>query len=398
MPMNIQPRGKPKGSTHQLRVIHKNIPYDKPFVKTFATYEEAARIGNYLLAALDKGVVPVELMARKPAREDDPVMSVLISQYEREADPSNASLDILKMVKQEVLTLRYTEVTYPWAKEYVQRLKLEQNLAPSTIRNRVGALSRVIDWHIAETSHGKSEIRANPLKFLPKGYSRYTRGEARHLESVGLQAKENVERDRRLPKDEEEKVIAVLSGQVKGEGQRPMPYDPDFEMLFHFIVDTGMRLREAYWQKIEQIDFGRRTIMVDGTKGKRGKIKPREVPIKKELMPRLKEYIGPRKKGLLFPFWNGDMDRKVLANLTSHLSDRFKVLFRQAGIEDMREHDLRHEATCRWFELRNPQGHWVFSEMEIRKIMGWSTSPSGSKMAARYASLRGEDLAARMDF
>ena len=38
---------------------------------------------------------------------------------------------------------------------------------------------------------------------------------------------------------------------------------------------------------------------------------------------------------------------------------------------DFREHDLRHEATCRWVELRNATG-WVFSEIEVCRIMGWS--------------------------
>lgn len=55
---------------------------------------------------------------------------------------------------------------------------------------------------------------------------------------------------------------------------------------------------------------------------------------------------------------------------------------------------VEHEATCRWYEMRNPTtGAWVLREVEIPGIMGWSP---GSKMPLRYASFRAEDLAARM--
>ena len=43
-------------------------------------------------------------------------------------------------------------------------------------------------------------------------------------------------------------------------------------------------------------------------------------------------------------------------------------------------------------ELRDPRGGWAFSEIEICRIMGWTDT----KMIMRYASIRGEDLAARM--
>jgi hypothetical protein len=57
------------------------------------------------------------------------------------------------------------------------------------------------------------------------------------------------------------------------------------------------------------------------------------------------------------------------------------------------EHDLRHEACCRWVTMRGADGRgWLFNEVEISKIMGWSDT---STMAS-YASLRGEDLSARL--
>ena len=65
------------------------------------------------------------------------------------------------------------------------------------------------------------------------------------------------------------------------------------------------------------------------------------------------------------------------------------MLFRS----DLHEHDLRHEATCRWLELRDANGQWMFRLEEINRIMGWSAN---STMAQRYASFRGSDLAQRI--
>ena len=76
----------------------------------------------------------------------------------------------------------------------------------------------------------------------------------------------------------------------------------------------------------------------------------------------------------------------------ARVSARFAVLFDYAQVPDFTAHDLRHEATCRWVELRSAGGGWLFSDVEICRIMGWSDP----RMMLRYASLRGEDLAARL--
>ncbi len=83
----------------------------------------------------------------------------------------------------------------------------------------------------------------------------------------------------------------------------------------------------------------------------------------------------------------------TLKKVTQRLSDRFRIAFEYLGIHDLHEHDLRHEATCRWLEMRDSTGNWMFRLEEINRIMGWA---SGSTMAHRYASFRGDDLAQRM--
>ena len=87
-----------------------------------------------------------------------------------------------------------------------------------------------------------------------------------------------------------------------------------------------------------------------------------------------------------------DGDKDSMKRTTNQLTSRFRSLFRHVELPDMKEHDLRHEACCRWFELRGKDGRWVFSDVEICKIMGWSDY----SMVLRYASLRGEDLSSRL--
>jgi integrase len=82
-----------------------------------------------------------------------------------------------------------------------------------------------------------------------------------------------------------------------------------------------------------------------------------------------------------------------IKKVSQRLSFRYRLAFEYAGIVGLHEHDLRHEATCRWLELKDATGNWMFRLEEVNRIMGWS---SNSTMAQRYASFRGSDLAARL--
>jgi len=59
----------------------------------------------------------------------------------------------------------------------------------------------------------------------------------------------------------------------------------------------------------------------------------------------------------------------------------------RAGLANLRFHDLRHEATSRFFE------HTDLDVMEIKSITGHKSL----QMLARYTQLRTANLAARLD-
>jgi integrase len=362
MSVSVQARGR----RHQLRVKHRLL--GRPFFFTFDDEAEARAYGQQLQALLDRGIVPAELLA-KPAPAHDPLLVEVIRSYVKGAPHLTTSDDaLLGSMLAELVGVRVSGLTYAWAERYVQDRKRLDHLAPGTIRKRVGVLGRVIDWHLRSTE----SKAANALRLLPKGYSQYT-DEDRKALPPGVEARVDVQRDRRLH---------------QGEEARIRPHLGELALLFDVIVSTGLRLREAYRLRVDQLDGERGVLRVEGSKGTRGRIKPRTVPLIKPLRVALAKHCRGR-VGLMFPWWSGDP--KDLDAVTSHLSYLFAKAFKAAGSADLTEHDLRHEACCRWFEHRTGAG-WTFSEIEVCRILGWTST----RMALRYASLRGEDLAARL--
>jgi integrase len=268
----------------------------------------------------------------------------------------------------------------------------------------VGVYGRILDWHIRRTTAHGAQQQANPFRHLPNGYSTYTADEAAALrkESEKQQAsspgtktpkpkkaKRDQSRERRFGPGEGDRIDLALRGERLPGAKWVRPPNPDLAMLYELIVDSGMRLREAYTVRVEYLQLDRGFTKVDGTKGRAGVSKPRIVPLKPVLIEKLRAY-AEGKTGILFPYWDGTEDGKK--KTTRALVQAFRRLFVHARVPDFKEHDLRHEACCRWFELRGKDGHWLYSDVEICRIMGWSDYG----MILRYASLRGEDLAARM--
>ena len=65
-------------------------------------------------------------------------------------------------------------------------------------------------------------------------------------------------------------------------------------------------------------------------------------------------------------------DKAEMKKCSTYLSGLFRSLFAAAGVPDMREHDLRHEAAVRWTTLKR-DGQWIYSPAELMEFMGWET-------------------------
>ncbi len=332
---------------------------------------------------------PQELL--RPAGKS-PILSQLIRAWANSGLAAPSQQSPLGSLVSEVGAVKLEDCTYAWLSAYVQRLKVKNNLTPGTIKHRIQGLGRSIDEYLR--NHPKV-VFSNPVRLLPKGYSVYSPVDKKLCEAAGLEVREDISRDRRLHPGEEDRIIAALSGRQRDGKPRALSLPGGSATLTMFIVIlySGMRLREAYTLKRSQIDLDSKVIRVQSTKQRMGKVVFRDVPMRPEIHRALVHYLSTKAMlpgANLFPVMD---EAKTLKQATQLMSDRFRIAFAYADCQDLREHDLRHEATCRWLEMKDDRGNWMWRIEETNRIMGWS---SNSTMAHRYASFRGSDMAQRM--
>jgi integrase len=347
---------------------------------------------------LTAGIVPPQLTEVAKKTHKATLLGPVIRAYLQRDQHSASDEEVLGRLFTELGHVKLDDIAFAWCEKWVRDLKTVSNLSPSTIRKRVGGLSRVLDWHLRSNPGAQF---ANPLHLLPRGYSTYTKGDAKVVVALKGTPKVDVVRDRRLGPGEEGRIRAALAGEKREDKERALSLPDGHAMgvLYDVIVGTGVRLREGYTLRLECVDFHRKSLRVRQSKEWYGKVVYRDVPMRREVHDTLVPWVRYRqhelgsKEGLLFPFWDGTEDEDLHKTVSSRLSHRFTDLFKYARCDGLREHDLRHEATCRWFELRDARGNWMFRTEEISKFMGWKP---GSRMSQRYASFRAEDLAARL--
>ncbi len=162
-------------------------------------------------------------------------------------------------------------------------------------------------------------------------------------------------RNRRLEGDEEGLLLDELSdNQV-------------MISVFIVAVETAMRRSEMATAQWQEIDWQRQILFLPKTKNG----DTRTVPLSDRAIEALK--ATPNTGELIFG---------ITAN---SMSQAFKRACERAGIEGLRFHDLRHEATSRLFEKG-------LNTMEVATITGHKTL----SMLNRYTHLRAEDLVHRL--
>jgi integrase len=384
-------RQKPSGKW-EIGLRHPSLPGGRRYF-TFDTEEQANAYGAQWRALKMAGIEPPAELLR-PAPVASPTLGNIVRAWASSGHAAPTQQSALGSLFTEVGAVRLVDATYAWLATYVQWLKTEKNLAPGSVRHRVQALGRAIDEHLR---NHPATVYTNPVKLLPKGYSRYSDVDARLVQAKGGAPKVDVVRDRRLHPGEQERIVAALSGEQRPDRPRGLQLLGGNALLTMFlvIVYSGLRLKEAYTLTRGQVDMAGKVLRVQSSKQWRGKVAWRDVPMRPEVHQALASYLATRSMlptAHLFPFM-AEPGAKSLTTVSQRLSARYRIAFEYAGCEDLREHDLRHEATCRWLELRDAAGGWMFRLEEVNRIMGWSTS---STMAQRYASFRGADLAQRL--
>lgn len=374
------------------QLVFKHKLLSKPFIFTwtpddFSEPEASARnYADHLQSFLSQGIVPANLLTSQKSRASGGTsMATLFDDYlQYNSAITKTDIELCQYARNLVPTETTTDCDYIFVEKLVRKLKLEKRLTPGSIRKRIDILGRVVDFHFNRA--GKQSV--NAFRSMPKGYSIYNPKEVALLTEKGIDVPTDVKRDRSLSVAENAAVERALAGENLGFRQRALAPDPEFSLLYGLISIHGLRLREAFTLRRNQVDLDELLINVAGTKGHRGEPKPRVTPIRREFVDRITEGCdGKFGTDLLFPsIWTGDDSEEELKRTQMRLTSRFKSLFGVAGVEDCTEHDLRHYATVKWVLIRRKNGDWLYHYAEIQEIMGWESIA----MVTRYASMRGD--------
>lgn len=357
-----------------------------PIYLTFANIDEAKQYCRETEALLDAGQIPQSLLDYaanpKDTRRDKPEymsrkLADSIREYLAGYHVKSGDKDWLNVLLGEIGHVELGSITVQWALDLIRSYKLTKNLTPATIRHRVGALRRCLDWHVTT-----GNIPMNPLKLLPERYATYNDAE-RAAAGDSAPPADNA-RNRRLEDGEEDRIRKVLANDTEyikalgvERGIRPESQAP-MMLLFELAIETAMRLREMYTLSWDQIDLDRRTVFLNKTKNGDN----RQVPLSSVALSAL---VGvAEKKGLLFPlFWDEDTSEQGLKKASLRLSRRWATVANLAKCDDLHFHDLRHEATSRLFERT------TMTDVQISRITGHRDP----RMLRRYANLRASNLA-----
>lgn len=346
-----------RGNSYEYVVKRRGL-LPGPLSISFPDEAEGDRYIANLELFLDQGQVPPEFLDRSK-RSPNRTLGQVLAEYRKTPGVSQQDLALLPGLQLKLGTVALTSIDFAWAQAWVHEMKLRERLAPGTIRHRVGAIARALDWAVS-----RKLIGANPLRSLRRGYSQYTSDERKATDG----GRDDQERDRRLEPGEHERLLAAIA---QGE------HSDEWRLLYTLAIETAMRLRELYTLTWGQVDLQARTVFLVRTKNG----STRQVPLSSVALKALSSGKTGSRRGRVFPsLYDG---QTPLATVTGKLSRAWARIARAAGANDLRFHDLRHEATSRLFERT------TLRESEIQRITGHKSV----RMLNRYANLRASDLA-----
>jgi integrase len=308
---------------------------ERPLSKTFQARQQAAQWARKAESEMDIGGFQ-DLVSSGQI-----TIAELIERYAQEVTPNKRSakneIAVLKGLSKHfgcrmLLSLRSRHIA-----EY-RDMRLVQ-VAGATVIKEMNTLSHVVDTAIKDWGYG---LPQNPVKLVRK--PKAARG-----------------RDRRLGEGEEERILSACQ---QSRSHLLLP-------IVVLALETGMRLGELLSLTWDLVDINSRVASLPITKNG----EPRRVPLSTRAIATLQLIPCHITAPKVFWCWKG--------------SDSFGNAWRRAMLKaqvgDLRFHDLRHEATSRFFELG-------FNTMEVATITGHKTL----QMLKRYTHLRAETLAQRL--
>lgn len=316
--------------------------------KTWNTRKEAEAWARQIESEMDRGVFVSRVEAERTTLAD------LIARYRDEELPKkrgNGFSPALNALEAELGKYSLAGLSSKLIADYKKkRLKAYKDKAktktysPDTVRKEINLLSRIID--LAGKEWGIT-LPANPCKMV----SRPAAGKAR---------------DRRTEGDELNRILSNS--------------EPNMIAIAEIAVETAARLGELLSVKWYDINLRKRVMIVRGIddRGTKNDDAFRAVPLSSRAVEILKDLkaLPNSIDGRVFYWWKA----------SDSFNKTWRRVCKRAGVDGLRFHDLRHEATSRLFEKG------VFDSMEVASITGHKTL----QMLKRYTHLRAENLAKKL--
>ena len=212
------------------------------------------------------------------------------------------------------------------------RNKRLETHSPQTVKHELSMILRSMKWMRDEEGYESIKIPTVKIPKLPNG------------------------RDRRLNTDELQCLKIALNS------------TPEVQSIIELAIETGMRRSEIINLDWSHINLSSKTLHIPETKTNI----PRTIPLTSRALQLLSKL--PR-----------SITGEVFYIKADSISQAFRRACRRADIDNLRFHDLRHEAISRFFEMG-------LNVMEVASISGHRDL----KMLQRYTHLRAEDLAKKL--
>ena len=331
-----------RGSKWQAQIRRLGLA---PINRTFTAKDDAVRWAREQDRAIDRG----ESLPSAPRDLRQTSLSEIIDRYVQEVSTrKRGSVDgyQLRHLSRALGELSLASLKPANLTSYRhQRLN---EASPTTVAKEMGLLCHVLkvaadEWGYAITVDKFRAVRKPPA----------SRGRTRRLES-----------------DERDRLLEALSA-----CRNPIPHQ-----VFRFAIATAMRRAEILSLVWRNIDLEKRVAFLPITKNGEA----RKVPLSSQAVEVLQERQHalelhpqdrlPQSHGLIFP------------TSSNAIRLAWNKARRKAGIEDLRFHDLRHEAISRFFELG-------LTLLEVRAISGHRDL----RMLGHYTHLHAENIAQRLN-
>lgn len=250
-----------------------------------------------------------------------------------------------------IAKLQETKIAAPENRKklhYLYKGDRERTYSLSSVRKFYYQLKKVVEWHARKNSY-----------ILPPNL----------FTGHNIPAAWEGVRERRLEAGEEEKLYqSARLGQTQHEA---------WICIIGFAIETGMRAQEILKARWSDLNLPGRTLNIPKEHVKTKAF--RQIPLSRRAVEILQQMEKLKHKGedRIFHQWPSSLV----------LSRGFRRICHRAAVDDLKFHDLRHEATSRFFEKGR------LSDMEIMKITGHKSYTT----LERYAKLRPSTLADKLD-